>query len=207
MFKQRLIKSVKLKAQTKFVKAGKEATAPDRVVDEIVAIAQMVKAQLEAEKKAAEGQHEEAAAVMDCYAVEANNRGYEHLGAVASNVSDRVGSSVTFNTSGGYLRSMSKGMTRSVKVASFHSDALEDVQAASAHLGYAVSNDAQTHFSEAFTGDGGEAVLPAGGATGEGLVILAPNTGGTLNLSSTENGTSPPTKESSSIDEDGSVPL
>lgn len=135
------------KAKVRFVKPGEEQTEPDKEVDKIVALAQMVRTQLEAEKKADAGDHQGAADVLKIFGQQLQNRGYEGMARVTENLGNLVVNPVMYQANAGYRRSVARGATRAYSVSSMDSDAalhLADCQVS-------MSNSAMVGTVQSFT--------------------------------------------------------
>lgn len=129
-----------------FVNSGEEQTVATSEVDAIVALAQMVKAQLEAEKLASTGQYDTAYNLMNNMSNSFNLRGF----AAMSNASERIGgkmkSEQQFRSSSAYRRSTYSVGTRSYGASSVDADALNDMS----EIGFAFSNNAQQSVMDSF---------------------------------------------------------
>jgi Ca-activated chloride channel family protein len=135
---------VKVKAQ--FVKNGEES-ASDRDLDQIVALAQLAKAQTEAEELAKAGNYGAAQGVLRSMAAHANGLGFANIGLQASRLEARVADAGTYAKSAGYLNTSRRAMTRAVGVACYDASASEDI----AELGLVSSNSLQESLVESFT--------------------------------------------------------
>ena len=101
-------RQVELKGKLRFVKEGEEQGKPTQEVDQIVGLAQVGQAQVEAEELAKKGDFQGAVARMDAMEVSLNSRGHDKLGAFAKGIRSKVVSHASYASSQGYLRS-SKG--------------------------------------------------------------------------------------------------
>lgn len=103
------------KARIQFVKAGEEQTKPTPSVDGIVALAQLVEAQVAAEAAAQRGEYKTAGEIFRGLNLE--SRGHEKLGAMADHVGMMYTSNASYTASGGnrigLRRAMSRGSTTS----------------------------------------------------------------------------------------------
>ncbi len=101
-------------AQLRFVAPGEEQTRPTRAVDEAVAMAQLVQAQIEAEQKAMQGDFSGSQAVLGVLLVSLKDRGH----AVAVEACERVLAAVAdrgaYIASTPFRTSLRKGISRSV---------------------------------------------------------------------------------------------
>lgn len=104
-----------LKAKVKFVKPGEEQTKPTKEVMEIVGLAQMVQAQIEAEEKAAVGDWAGAQAIMGGYASVMDSFNLHQHATHARGLASKMASSVAYTANAGYLTSNKKGLTRGVE--------------------------------------------------------------------------------------------
>ncbi len=174
--KERQGSDVKAKAQ--FVKDGEEQKKPDVTLDKIVGLAQVVRAQLEAEERAKKGDYAGAQQRMKTAVKNLQSRGHDQAVHLASEISDRMGSAQVYANNGGYLRSVASGGTRAMGVASYDASAAADL------MTYGVgsmSNSSQTSTSQSFAGDhivptqaptvagSFDLVAPIGGAVAPGI--------------------------------------
>jgi len=170
-------KTLEVKAKVQFVKAGEEQKAADTDLDQIVGLAQIVRAQIEAETHAKAGNYTLASAVMRNFSVDVGNRGLVGLGAVAQDLSSRVGSQVSYTSSGNsaYMASISRGATRGL-------GGTYDVGAAAVlrSAGVVLSNSSQDGTAASFTVDDAPDVQISGGDAPD--VILGGVANGALNL-------------------------
>jgi Mg-chelatase subunit ChlD len=143
-------KTVEAKAKAQFVKPGEENPKPNPELDKIVALAEVIRAQIEAEEKAKQGDFGAAVAVMQNAANVAASRGHERLAAAASHTSASVGSHAAYADQQGYLRSFRYGGTRGMGV----SEIDEGAAVFLAEAGVQLSNSSQSSTSASFAGDG-----------------------------------------------------
>ncbi len=173
-------KTEEAKAKAQFVKPGEENPKPNPDLDKIVALAEVVRAQIEAEEKAKKGDYVAAAAVMNNAAADVRRRGHKRLAAAASHTSASVGSHAAYASGDnqGYLRSFRAGGTRGYGV----SEIDEGAAVFLADAGVQLSNSSQSSTSASFTGDAGAAVPPAQGAQWDlaSVVAQSPLGGGTV---------------------------
>jgi len=148
--------TVEAKGKVQFVKDGEQQTAPDKELDAIVALCQVVRAQAEAEVNAKKGNYVEARNIMLAAAASTSMRGHAGSSQLASNISARVQNHASYSTSGGYLRGVSAGATRGYGVSSYDESALQDLQIANV----VTSNSAQDSVSTSFSGGGAAVVMP-----------------------------------------------
>lgn len=141
-------KTMDVRAKVQFVKAGEEQVKPDQELDRIVGLAQMVRAQLEADELAKGGNYSSAAGVLDAFSVAASSRGLDGLGAVANNLSKGLASRSAYVGSASYRASVTRGATRGYG-GTYSADATMDLQS----LGVALNNSFQVATSDSFTVD------------------------------------------------------
>lgn len=151
-------KGTEAKAKTQFVKKGDEQAKPDEELDKIVGLAEVIRAQIEAEVEAKKGNFRAAQQRMNNVQASVGSRGHQHLQQLTSNISSRLDNSVNYNSGGSYLASVSRGGTRGFGVASYEVSAAADL----GHVGVVMSNSVQASTSTAFSGGAGvHTVLPA----------------------------------------------
>lgn len=138
---------VESKAKAQFVRPSEAQVEPDRSLDEIVALAQVVDVQLEAEKLAKKGEYSQAAINMTGLAEALHQRGLSGTSQLAASVSARLGNAAAYANSAGYLRSTSSAGTRAYGVSSLDSDALRDLAFCNLDMG----NTTMTALSATFT--------------------------------------------------------
>jgi len=141
-------KTIEAKAKVSFVKAGEEDKNPDEALDTIVALAQVIRSQIEAEEMAKKGQYQQAQQVMVATADRTRRRGRMAAAAAADNLGVRLGDQAAYTSNQGYLRSFQVGGTRGMGGAEYSADAALDLQ----NLGVALSNSTQASTSTSFTG-------------------------------------------------------
>ena len=146
------------KGRVQFVKEGDQDKKSDAALDDIVGLAQLVRAQLEAEEQAKKGNFAAAAAVMNDVSDSFTTRGNSRLAAASSNLGGRMASASLYAANNSYLRSFERGATRGMGVASYAAGADADL----AELGVQLTNSAQTTTSAAFASDAiAQPVAPA----------------------------------------------
>lgn len=137
------------RAKVQFVKEGEEQKAPTPALNQIVGLAQVVRAQLEAEEKAKKGDFSGAVQHLQAAAAGFNVTGNSQAAHLAHQLSAKIGSAQAYAQNGGYLRSVSGGGTRGYGVASYDASAQADLMAAGV---VSFANSSQTSSSQAFTG-------------------------------------------------------
>ena len=136
-----------LKAKLRFVKDGEQQDKPIKAVDEIVALAQLAKAQIEAEKLANHGNYQQAYAVMNFMAADLNTRGLENYSANVVKMADKMSNAAVYASSAGYRMSVKKSVTRGQSASTSDPEAMADLGV----YNCVVSNDAQEATASSFT--------------------------------------------------------
>jgi len=143
---KREVRTVEARAKAQFVEPGEEQNTPDKAVDEILAMAQLVRAQLEAEEKAKRGDYQSAGQILEKYAVDAGRRGHANTGRVAHALRARVESQSAYAGSEGFLRSMSYGATRGMGLSGMDAEAAQHL----ADCGVVTANASMTTSTQRF---------------------------------------------------------
>jgi len=184
-------KTIEVKAKVQFVKAGEEQKAADTDLDQIVGLAQIVRAQIEAEVHAKAGNYTQAAAVMNFCSDGVMGRGLAGLAAVAQDMSSRVGSHTAYVSAGnaGHMAGFSRGATRGLG-GTYGASASSALRSA----GVVMSNTSQDSVSASFVADAahpgvvvgsgsgwGDGTNVVGDGAGAGDVIVGGGGGGTYN--------------------------
>lgn len=146
-------KLIETKAKVQFVKAGEEQKEADKELDRIVGLAQIVRAQIEAEEHAKQGNFNEAASLMRGVSGTVGSRGLADLGVVAHNLADRLGSRTAYAQNSAYLASFTQGATRGLG-GTYDAHAAADLKIA----GVVMSNSSQARVEASFNADEGTAV-------------------------------------------------
>jgi Ca-activated chloride channel family protein len=133
-------------AKVQFVKQGEHQDKPAPELDQIVGLAQVVRAQLEAEEYAKRGDYKGAQSVMSTVSSNVNTRGLVGLGNVATNIGGRMRSRATYADSQAYLTSVTRGATRGYS-GTYDVSAAQDLQS----LGVNLTNASQATVSATFT--------------------------------------------------------
>lgn len=139
--------SEKVSAKIRFVKDGEESPA-DEKLDKIVALAELIKAQVEAESLAKTGQYQAADRFMRDTSLRFKNRGHIRMAYQADKLAEKVSTADLYAQSSSYLNT-TKGLARGVAVSSFHAEAYSDI----AELGLNASNTAQDSLMNQFKND------------------------------------------------------
>jgi Ca-activated chloride channel family protein len=116
-----------LRGKVKFVKAGDEQKEPHKDADAIVGLAELVKAQIEAEQQAAVGNYIGAQKTMGIVNASFARRKLSGHVTTASKVSASLGDSLSYASSSGYRNSMKSGVTRSYGTSMMDSEAAQDL--------------------------------------------------------------------------------
>ncbi len=141
-------KTFEARAKIQFVKDGEQDAKPIVELDEIVSLAQIVHAQLQAEEAAKKGQYAAAASIMRNAADVAGGKGYIHLQSLASKVGSKMGDAHTYAASASYRASTSRGGSRGMGVASYDAEAAQDL----GMVGVQLNNSVQASTSSLFSG-------------------------------------------------------
>lgn len=136
-----------VKAKVQFVKQGEQQDLPTKEVDQIVALAQTVKAQLEAEAKAKAGDYDGARRLLQEHHGSARARGHVEIASFSAKLQGHFASSDSYQQGQGYLRSVGRGMTAGYGTYSADESANADL----ARLGVACCNASQAQLSEDFS--------------------------------------------------------
>lgn len=152
---KRETKSIETKAKAQFVDEDEAQKAPHKELDEVIALAQVVRAQLEAEEQAKKGEFQAATRIMEGISKDVTGRGHVNTGRIATNVGGRVGSASLYAASGGYLRSMSYGGTRSMGLSGMDDEAGADLMSANVSM----SNSSMAFYTESFQEEAQPSVL------------------------------------------------
>lgn len=138
-------RTVEAKAKIRFGKDATKSEAKD--VHEVIALHQIIRAQLEAEEEAKKGNFEAAAARMGLVAQEVKTKGgLNHLAEAALQAQSRLGSQHKYLQGQGYLRSFARSGTRQ-----YGSSALDaEAQAVLTSCNVATSNNAMSAYEDVF---------------------------------------------------------
>jgi Ca-activated chloride channel family protein len=142
-----------LKAKLRFVKEGEEQEKPTRDVDQIVGLAQVGQAQVEAEELAKKGDFRGAVARMDAMELSLNSRGHDKLGAFAKGIRSRVVSQASYASSQGYLRSSKGYSARGMSVSKMDGDLEREIVSSGLGAEFAMSNAAQCSTANSFSAE------------------------------------------------------
>lgn len=169
-------KLTEAKAKVQFVKDADEQK-PSTEIAEIIGLAQLVRAQLDAEEKAKAGDFVGANATMDQMAKAFEANGNARLAAMSNSISGRIGSAHAYASNQGYLRGFAGGATRGMGGASYSLEVQNDLDA----LGVQTSNSTQTSTASSFVGSTPAPVVqPASQVVG--YVPPGPLTGDSINF-------------------------
>lgn len=150
----RVRETIEVKAKLQFVKPGEEQAKVSSELDQIVGLAQVVRAQLEAEERAKRGDFYGASSVMRDASNAFYGRGLGSLGRFAGNIGGRYGSRSGYLASQSYLASARNGATRGLG-GTYESAAALDLM----ELGVSMSNSVQSLVVNDFKAD--DAPAPA----------------------------------------------
>jgi len=138
-------KTEESKAKIQFVKAGEEQSSPTKEVDEIVARAQLVKAQVEAEAAAKLGDFQAAGVVFKRLNLQA--RGHGGIAAVADHVAGLYSSQTRYGSSAENRIGLRRAMTCGPAASAIATEDNVVLKCA----GYTMSTSAQNELSEQFS--------------------------------------------------------
>lgn len=145
---KRETRTVEATAKATFVPSGEEQKEPSKELDEVIAMAQLVRAQKEAEELAKKGDYKTAGQLMDVWEGRMDSRGHAGKAKMAQGVRRRLQNAQTYSDGQGYLRSMASAGTRAYGVSSMDADAQADLLSANVVL----SNSSQRQVESLFTG-------------------------------------------------------
>jgi len=138
---------IEVKAKVRFVKLDEAQKDPHKEVDQVVALHQTIRAQLEAEKEAAKGNFQVAADHMRAVTHQVRQRGHNGVAEAANYMVQAMSSAHEYTNNAGYLRSFAMGGTRAYGVS--HMD--DQANQALTSCNVAFSNSAMDHMSQQFT--------------------------------------------------------
>ena len=144
-----------IQASVERVVPGLEQVHPDRAVDVIVAQAELVRAQIEAEELARHGRHQEAHERVFVLYQSAVDRGHVAEARAAHEVAESMKDRAAFQGSTAFRSSMRKGMGRSSSVMM---DA--DAERALGDMGLSKKTEAQNDMDDLFKGKAKKAPAP-----------------------------------------------
>lgn len=150
------------KAKIRFVKAGEEVK--DTKLDNIIGLAVLARTQKEAEEAAKKGDFAAAQAAFRNTADAFRVAGNEALSVAALGLSGRLESADSYQANQGYLRSLSRGITRGMG-----GSYTAEVGATLDSLGVQVQNSVQTSTSGSFSVASGASIV-AGATPSVGLI-------------------------------------
>jgi len=133
------------KAVVRFVEPGAAQLTPDPELDRAVAIAQLVRVQIEAEEAARRGQFAQAAGVVRLFQSALVTRGHHQVAAAAGRLAATVHDEGAFQGSRAYRSSLRKGSTRNVG-SKYDAQADADLRA----MGKGQSTEAQLRMERSF---------------------------------------------------------
>lgn len=133
------------RATARFVSAAEAQAAPTSSLDAIVAVAELVRAQIDAEEAAREGRYADARQVMVLFQEAVVARGHGAVAAAAGKLADAVSDGDEFARKSAYRSSMRKGSSRDVSSA-YDPGAEEDLRA----MGRGHGTAAQQRMQDAF---------------------------------------------------------
>jgi Ca-activated chloride channel family protein len=104
--------------------SSQKNVAADKTVEEVVQLAKMIRAQIDATKFAEAGDYKSATTTMGMFSSDAKLHGFSKLGLFADKTADVFGNSASYNIGKGRLRSTQAVGTRSFTTASVDADAV-----------------------------------------------------------------------------------
>jgi len=138
-------KTEELKAKVQFVKEGEQQDKPTLALDEVVGLAQVVQAQIESEKLAANGDYKGAVCVMQKTSGELQARGLKSF-HLCDHISDSMKDAGAYQSSGGYRSSVLRGNDRAYTVSSMDKQAAADLN----FVGVSISNSTMDAMNKSF---------------------------------------------------------
>jgi Ca-activated chloride channel family protein len=163
----KVTETAEAKAKVRFVRAKDAQAKPHTEVDQIIALHQTIRAQLEAEEAAEKGDYEQAVQVMNFIAEDVGQRGHQNVAQVALTTSGRVGSAAMYVQNAGYLRSVAHGGTRAYGTSALDGEAAQQLASCNVSLSNSAMDEYATSFTTESTTGGeqpaasGELVIPA----------------------------------------------
>ena len=142
-------RSATLEATVSRVPAADAQPRPTRSVDAVVALAQLVRAQIDAEEAARRGRFDEARESMRLFQEAVSARGHPAVATAAEKIAEKVANAEALAGSTAYRSSMRKGGSREV-VTLYQADAAADLRA----MGQAKTTLAQDRMVDSFRGKG-----------------------------------------------------
>jgi Ca-activated chloride channel family protein len=133
------------RVMARFVAAADVQLAPDPELDRAVAIAQLIRVQIEAEEAARQGNFAAARGVMTLFQTAIVARGHDDVASAAGRLAATVGDERSFQGSKGYRSSLRKGSTRSV-ASTYDAAAEGDLRA----MGRGQSTESQQRMERSF---------------------------------------------------------
>lgn len=144
------------KSRAQFVKAGEEAKQPRAELGPVVAMAQLARAQKEAEAQAKRGDFAGAAQTFHAVANEVKTSGNIQVAHTAMRLGDNYGDERRYAASARYRASMGTGLTRGMGAANYDAGAADDLSS----LGVVLSNSAMSHTGQLFAARPGTDATP-----------------------------------------------
>ena len=142
-------KTLETKTKVRFVKAGEEQAKPTGALDQIVGLAQAVRAQIEALAMVKQGKHQEAASFLGDLSSNLGFRGLTGAATYASSVGQILtrGRSALVGDNAAHMYSMSRGITRGMGASSYVASAASDLRS----MGITLSNSTQEATAGSFS--------------------------------------------------------
>lgn len=140
--------TVESKAKVQFVKAGDEQKVPTKEVDEVVARAQLVKTQLEAEKAAQRGDFSGANVAFESALNSFNSRGHVGLAAAAGHINGLYADLRSYSANSGRRTALRNATSRGTGVSMREEDASVLLSAS-----YSMTTPSQDLMTQSFSAD------------------------------------------------------
>ena len=139
-----------LKAKLRFVKEGEEQAKPTPEIDQVVGLAQVAAAQVEAEELAKKGDYRGAEGVMRAMSTNLGDRGHQKLSAFAGNLRQRVMDQTSYTSSQGYRSSSKSYAARGMGVSKMDGDLEREIKTSGLDDDFAMSNTSQCNVANSF---------------------------------------------------------
>lgn len=146
-----------LKAKIRFVKSGEEQEKPTPEVDQIVAMAQLGRVQVEAEEQAKQHNYAGAGILLADAGASFEKRGHLGVASLSRGIRSRVVSPQAFAQGQGYLASSKGYGARGMSVSKMDGELEQEIKTSGLGAVFAMSNDAQACTASSFEGGGQDA--------------------------------------------------
>ena len=164
-----------VKGKIKFVKPGKEQVKPHEDIDKVVALAQTIQAQIEAEERAQAGDYSGARLYMQNLSTNLRSRGLEKYATLSDSIGTKMGNAMDFCANSAYFTSTRSAGTRAYGTSALCCDAADDLSFCDVNL----KNTAQDSLQADFTNNNNKVDLNNGsGGSSGGENVIIPAVGG-----------------------------